>query len=77
MAICQLTGKKKAFGHNVSHSKRRTNRTFKSNIHTYNFVVNGRKVKLTLSTKGLRYVDKHGIEKALDMIQTRRENGEI
>ena len=72
MAICQLTGKKTVFGHNVSHSKRRTKRTFKSNIHTYNFIVDGRKVKLTLSAKGLRYINRYGVEAAIERIQARK-----
>lgn len=46
------------YGHNVSHSKRRTTRTFKPNLHVARVVVNGTSKKLKLCTKCLRMYKK-------------------
>ena len=45
MAVCDLTGKGKQHGHNVSFSLRRTKRTFKPNIQKKTLIVDGQKVK--------------------------------
>ena len=58
---CELTGKGKQFGHNVSFSLRRTKRVFKPNLQIKTFVVDGQKVKMTLSTHALRTLKKKGI----------------
>lgn len=60
-ARCDLTGKGKQFGHNVSFSLRRTNRVFKPNLQKKTFVVNGQKVTMTLSTKAIRTLKKKGL----------------
>ena len=62
MAQCALTGKKVLFGHNVSHSKRRTNRSFNPNIQkvTLQSEALGRDVGLKVSTRALRTVVKKG-----------------
>ncbi|MEM9058483.1 MAG: 50S ribosomal protein L28 [Pseudomonadota bacterium] len=73
--VCQVTGKRPTTGNNVSHAKNRTRRRFLPNLHTHRIWVESenRFVKLRLSTKGLRNIDKHGIDKVLkDM----RERGE-
>jgi len=41
MAKCELCGKGVTFGHNVSHSNRKTNRTWKPNIRRVKAVVGG------------------------------------
>lgn len=46
------------YGHNVSHSKRRTVRTFKPNLHASRIEVNGNMVQMKLCTKCLRTVKK-------------------
>ncbi len=51
---CDYCGKGVMHGHNVSHSKRRTKRTFKPNLHSAKVEVNGAKKKLRLCTKCLR-----------------------
>lgn len=59
---CVLTGRNTTFGNNVSHSKRRTSRRFEANTTPHRLWVPelGRYVRVTLSAKGLRTVDKHG-----------------
>lgn len=60
-ARCELTGKGKQFGHNVSFSLRRTKRVFKPNLQKKTLVVDGKKVTLTVSTQALRTLKKKGI----------------
>jgi large subunit ribosomal protein L28 len=65
--ICQVTGRKPSFGNNVSHSQRKTRRRWDVNIQTQRFYVPSEKrwVKLKVSAKGLKTINKHGIEKVL------------
>jgi len=58
MAVCELTGKSKQHGHNVSFSLRRTKRTFKPNIQRKTVIVDGKKTKLNLSTQAIRTLKK-------------------
>ena len=60
-SCCELTGKGKQFGHNVSFSLHRTKRVFKPNIQKKTFVVDGQKVTMTLSTHAIRTLKKKGI----------------
>lgn len=62
-----MTGRKPSFGNNVSHSQRKTRRRWDVNLQTQRFWVPSEKrwVKLRLSAKGLKTVNKHGIEKVL------------
>ena len=59
---CALTGKTVMFGHNVSHSNRKTNRRFLPNIQSVSFPSEalGRSVKLRVSTRAVRTVQKKG-----------------
>ncbi len=59
---CELTGKQTQFGHNVSHSKRATNRQFRPNIQKVSLLSEalGRSVSLRVSTRALRSVVKKG-----------------
>lgn len=61
MARCDLTGKGKQFGNNVSFSLRRTKRVFKPNLQKKTFMVDGKKVTMTLSTQAIRTLKKKGI----------------
>ncbi len=55
MAKCQFTGKGTTFGHNVSHSKRRTNRKWKANIQKLTLVgPDGKRQKVKIATSYLR-----------------------
>lgn len=72
---CQVTGRKPAFGNNVSHSHRKTRRRWDPNIQTHRFYVPSEKrwVKLTVSAKGLKTINKHGIERVLADMRKRGE----
>ncbi|MFT4863649.1 MAG: large subunit ribosomal protein L28 [Pseudohongiellaceae bacterium] len=65
--VCMVTGKKPVAGNNVSHANNRTKRRFSPNIHSHRFWVESenRFVKLRLSTKGMRIIDKNGIDAVL------------
>ncbi|WP_017615475.1 50S ribosomal protein L28 [Nocardiopsis salina] len=73
--VCQVTGKKPAFGNNVSHSNRRTRRRFNPNIQTkrYWLPTEDRHVKLRVSTKGMKTIDARGIERVVAEIRARGE----
>ena len=62
--VCQVTGKRPTSGNNVSHAKNRTRRRFLPNLHAHKFWVESenRWVKLRVSTKGMRIIDKNGID---------------
>lgn len=59
---CMVTGVGTTFGNNVAHCNKKQSRTFKSNLHKKTFKHNGQSVTLTLSTKGLRWIDKYGLD---------------
>ena len=65
--ICFVTGKKVLFGNNVSHSRRRTKRKFLPNLHRLRFWVSSKNkfVSLKVSVKGLRIINKIGIDSIL------------
>lgn len=61
---CQVTGKKPAFGKQLSHSHRRSSRRWDPNIQTKRYYLTSEKrwITLTVSTKGIKTIDKRGIE---------------
>ncbi|WP_201586338.1 50S ribosomal protein L28 [Psychrobacter jeotgali] len=65
--VCQVTGKRPMVGNNVSHANNKTRRRFLPNLHNHRFWVESenRFVRLRVSTKGLRVIDKVGIDKVL------------
>ncbi|HHM05398.1 MAG TPA: 50S ribosomal protein L28 [Gammaproteobacteria bacterium] len=65
--VCQVTGKRPATGNNVSHANNKTKRRFLPNLHTHRFWVQSeqRWVRLRLSAKGMRIIDKKGIDTVL------------
>ncbi len=73
--VCQVTGKRPMAGNNVSHAKNRTRRRFEPNLHTHRFWVEEEKkfVKLRVSTKGMRIIDKKGIDQVLVDLRKRGE----
>ena len=73
--VCQVTGKRPITGNNVSHAHNKTRRRFLPNLHTHRFwVVNEKRwVKLRISSKGMRIIDKLGIESVLTDIRARGE----
>ena len=60
-AQCELTGKGKQFGNNVSFSQRHTKRVWRPNLQKKTFVVDGQKVTMILSTQAIRTLKKKGI----------------
>ena len=73
--ICQVTGKRPMAGNNVSHANNRTRRRFLPNLQSHRFWVENenRWVKLRVSTKGMRIIDKKGIDQVLAEIRARGE----
>ena len=73
--VCMLTGTKPGFGHAISHSHVRTKRRFNVNIQSRRYFLpsENRTVRLTLSARGLKTVDKIGIEEAVRRIRARGE----
>ena len=73
--ICQVTGRKPGFGKSVSHSHRRTNRRWNPNVQRRRFYLpsEGRTITLTVSTKGLKVIDRDGIEAVVAKIRARGE----
>ena len=61
MQKCELTGKGKQSGNNVSFSQRHTKKVWKPNLQTKTVVVDGKKVTLKISTQAIRTLKKKGI----------------
>ena len=66
--VCKITGKKPAVGNNVSHANNKTKRRFDINLHNKRFWSENQKrfIRLKVSSKGLKIIDKLGIDKALE-----------
>ena len=69
--VCQVTGKKRVIGNNVSHSKRRTKREFAPNLKTKRFWLEeeNRFVTLKVSAAGIRNIHKNGLAATLKCAQ--------
>jgi len=72
-ARCQVTGAEPGFGKSVSHSHQRTNRRWEPNLQHRRFYVPNlrRTVRLRVSTKGLRIIDRRGIDAVVAQILAR------
>jgi large subunit ribosomal protein L28 len=55
---CDVCGKTVSFGHNVSHSKRRTNRMFRPNVQRKTMLINGKQTQIDICTRCLRTMGK-------------------
>ena len=75
-AYCQVLGTKPGFGHTISHSHVRNKRRFNPNIQKKKYWVPslGRTVTLTVSARGIKTIDKRGIEAVVSQILARGEN---
>jgi large subunit ribosomal protein L28 len=73
--VCQVTGKRPVTGNNVSHSNIKSKRRFLPNLQSHRFWVEteNRFVRLRLSTKAMRIIDKNGIDAVLKDIRARGE----
>lgn len=70
--LCPVTGRRPRTGNNVSHANNKTKRRFLPNMQTHKFWVASEKrwIRLRLSARGIRTIDKLGIEQVLkDMRQ--------
>mgnify|MGYP003321865840 CR=1 FL=1 len=65
--ICEVTGKRAMFGNNVSHAHNKTRRRFDVNLQKKTFWVESlnKKITLNVSAKGLRVIDKKGIDSVI------------
>ena len=74
--VCQVTGKGPVTGNNISHANNKTRRRFLPNLQHHRFWVEGEKrfVRLRVSAKGMRIIDKRGIEAVLAEL---RRDGKI
>lgn len=74
--VCEVTGKAPMVGNKVSHANNKTKRRFLPNLHVHRFWVPGenRYVKLRLSSKGMRIIDKIGIEVVLADLRAQGKN---
>ena len=61
MQKCEITGKGKQYGHNVSFSLRRTKKVWKPNLQKKTLIVDGKKVTVKISTQALRTLKKKGL----------------
>jgi large subunit ribosomal protein L28 len=73
--VCQVTGKHPVTGNNVSHANNRTRRRFLPNLHRQRFWLETEKrwISLRVSGKGLRTIDKLGIEAVVADLRSRGE----
>ena len=62
--ICQVTGRKPSFGNTISHSHRKTRRRWDPNIQKQRFWIPSERrwVTLTISAKGIKTINRKGIE---------------
>ena len=74
--VCQVTGKGPMFGCNVSHANNRTKRRFEVNLHKKRFWVPSKSqyVTLVVSAKGMRIIDKYGIEVVLQKLASNNKS---
>ena len=63
MAVCEISGKGKMYGHNVSFSQHKTRKVFKPNVQKKTLIVDGKKVKVIVATSTLRTLKKKGLFK--------------
>jgi len=71
--VCQVTGAEPGFGHQISHSHVRTKRRFDVNVQKKRYWLpsENRFVRLTLSARGIKTVDRIGVEAAVARARAR------
>jgi len=75
--VCQVTGKGPVTGYNISHANNKTRRRFLPNLQHHRFWVESEKrfVRLRVSAKGMRIIDKRGIDAVL--VEIRRNGAKV
>jgi len=73
--VCQVTGKRPKTGNTVSHANNRKRRRFLPNLHTHRFWLENEKrfVTLRVSTRGLRTIEKRGVDVVVAELRERGE----
>ncbi len=73
--VCMVTGRGTARGNHVAHCNKKMKRTFQTNVHWKRFWLAGenRWISLKVSTRGMRTIDKKGIEAVLAEMRGRGE----
>ncbi len=71
--VCMVTGKRPVTGNNVSHAQNKTRRRFLPNLHWHRFWVENenRFVRLRVTSKGMRVIDKRGIDAVLAEVRSK------
>ena len=71
--VCMVTGKRPVTGNNVSHAQNKTRRRFLPNLHWHRFWVESeqRFVRLRVTSKGMRIIDKKGIDAVLAEVRAK------
>ncbi len=74
-AVCDICGKGPGFGKSVSHSHRRTRRRWDPNIQTKTYYLpsENRRIRLRVSAKGIKVIDRDGIEAVVTRLRSRGE----
>ncbi|OBG88178.1 50S ribosomal protein L28 [Mycobacterium sp. E802] len=74
-AHCQVTGRSPGFGNTVSHSHKRSRRRWNPNIQTkkYYLPTEGRRIRLRVSAKGIKVIDRDGIEAVVARLRSAGE----
>lgn len=72
---CPITGKGPLVGHNVSHANNKTKRRYLPNLQYHRFWLENEKrfIRLRVTTRGMRMIDKYGIEKVLADMKLREQ----
>jgi large subunit ribosomal protein L28 len=73
--VCQVTGKKPLTGNTVSHANNKRRRRFLPNLHTQRFWLESERrfVTLRISTRGLRTIEKNGVEQVIKKLRAQGE----
>ncbi|GAA4851174.1 50S ribosomal protein L28 [Saccharopolyspora rosea] len=72
---CQVTGRKPGYGNQVSHSNKRTRRRWLPNVQRRRYWLpsEGRYVRLRVSTKGMKTIERRGVEAVVAELRARGE----
>ena len=72
---CPITKKRPMVGNNVSHANNKTQQHFLPNLQYHRFYLESEKryIKLRVSTRGMRIIDKHGLENVLKDLKLREQ----
>ena len=73
--VCPITGKRPMMGNNVSHANNKTRRRFIPNLQKRRIWLESQKryITMRITTRGIRIIDKYGIEKVLNDIKLREK----